>query len=61
MGFGANWLTGWFAYDRRALDLLGVDPSEKLAGFVHLGTPSLAPADRDRPALSTLVTRWKAA
>ena len=39
MGFGASWLTQWYAYDRRVLEKLGVAPHEKMAGFVHIGTP----------------------
>jgi nitroreductase len=58
LGYGANWLTGWFAFDRDVLDGLGVKPDEKLAGFIHIGTPSKAIEDRPRPALSDIVTRF---
>ena len=34
------WLTGWFAFDRDVLDGFGVKADEKLAGFIHIGTPS---------------------
>ena len=40
LGYGANWLTGWFAFDRDVLDGLGLKADEKLAGFIHIGTPS---------------------
>src|ERR1700738_1482516 len=39
LGYGANWLTGWFAFDRDVLEGLGVKADEKLAGFIHIGTP----------------------
>src|SRR5580765_4421565 len=58
LGYGANWLTGWFAFDRDVLDGLGVKPDEKLAGFIHIGTPSKPAEDRPRPALSDIVTRF---
>ncbi len=58
LGYGANWLTGWFAFDRDVLDGLGVKPDEKLAGFIHIGTPSKPTEDRPRPALSDIVTRF---
>ena len=58
LGYGANWLTGWFAFDRDVLDGLGLKPDEKLAGFIHIGTPSKAAEDRPRPALSDIVTRF---
>ena len=58
LGYGANWLTGWFAFDRDVLEGLGLKPDEKLAGFIHIGTPSQPSEDRPRPALSELVTRF---
>lgn len=58
LGYAANWLTGWFAYDRDALAALGVTEGEKLAGFVHIGTAKASPEDRPRPDLKTIVTRF---
>src|SRR5215468_730144 len=58
LGFGACWLTGWFAFDRDVLDGLGLKANEKLAGFIHIGTPSKPSGDRPRPALSEIVTRF---
>jgi nitroreductase len=59
MGYAASWLTEWYAYDRRVLDALGLAPSERIAGFVHIGRPAKPPEDRDRPKLETIVTRYK--
>jgi nitroreductase len=58
LGYGANWLTGWFAYDRDILDGLGLKPDERFAGFIHIGTPTKPSKDRPRPALSDVVTRF---
>lgn len=58
LGYGANWLTGWFAFDRGVLNELGLNANEQLAGFIHIGTPSRPVEDRPRPALSDLVTRF---
>jgi nitroreductase len=58
LGFGACWLTGWFAFDRDVLDGLGLKADERLAGFVHIGTPSKPSEDRPRPVLSDIVTRF---
>ncbi|HEY0329829.1 MAG TPA: nitroreductase [Rhodopseudomonas sp.] len=59
LGYGANWLTGWAAYDREVMTALGLAPEEKLAGFIHIGSrPSRAVDDRPRPALSEIVTRF---
>jgi nitroreductase len=49
MGFAACWLTEWFAYDRRVLAQLGLTETEKMAGFIHIGSAATRPADRIRP------------
>ncbi|MFC6049579.1 nitroreductase, partial [Methylobacterium hispanicum] len=56
-GFATAWLTEWFAYDRRALDALGLAPAERMAGFIHIGRPAEIPSDRPRPELAQIVTR----
>ena len=58
LGYGACWLTGWFAFDRDVLDGLGLKPDEKLAGLIHIGTPTKPSEDRPRPALTDIVTRF---
>lgn len=57
MGYATSWITEWYAYDRRVLDVLGLQPTERLAGFVHIGTATETPLDRPRPVLSNIVTR----
>ena len=58
LGYGACWLTGWFAFDRDVLDGFGLKADEKLAGFIHIGTAAKPAEDRPRPALSDIVTRF---
>ena len=58
LGFGATWITEWYAYDRNVLDALGLAPHEKITGFVHIGHPTQVPEDRPRPALADIVTRF---
>jgi nitroreductase len=58
LGFAANWLTEWYAYDRRVLEKLGLAPHERIAGFVHIGTAAKPPEDRPRPDLADIVTRF---
>jgi len=56
-GWGANWLTGKMAYDtvfRR--ELLGCREDERVAGFIHIGTETVAPQDRPRPDVEGLTT-----
>lgn len=57
-GFGANWITDWYAYDREALAILGVSPDEQVAGFIFVGTSAESPLERERPNLAGLVTEW---
>ena len=58
MGFATTWLTDWYAYDRTVLERLGVEPHEKMAGFIHIGTAPEPREDRVRPALADLVTHF---
>lgn len=60
-GFGANWLTGWPAYDDEARELLGLGAQERIAGFIHIGTPQLAAPERERPDPQALLSDWPAA
>ncbi|MGN6513219.1 MAG: nitroreductase family protein [Lysobacteraceae bacterium] len=57
-GFGAQWLTGWPAYDPEALRLLGLHDDERIAGFIHVGTPKLEAPERDRPDPRALLQDW---
>src|SRR5437879_8938328 len=58
LGYGACWLTGWFAFDRDVLDGIGLKANEKLAGFIAIGTPSKHCEYRPRPALGDIRTRY---
>jgi len=60
LGYGANWITEWYAYDRGVLDALGLAPHERIAGFVHIGRPPGPPEDRPRPPLDEIVTHFTA-
>lgn len=58
LGFGANWLSGWPAYNERVRDALGCDERDNIAGFIYIGTQTEKPEERERPALSDIVTAW---
>ena len=58
LGYAANWITEWYAYDPRVMKAMGLDPHERIAGFVHIGKAARPPEDRPRPALSEIVTRY---
>lgn len=58
LGFGAQWLTGWAAYDRGIADLLGLGEYERVLGFVHIGTPKDVPPEREHPDAAALLSDW---
>ena len=58
LGFGAQWLTGWAAYDTEIGKVLGLSTDEKIAGFIHIGTPKLEAPERDRPDAAALLDDW---
>jgi nitroreductase len=57
-GFGAQWLTGWPAYDDAILRLLGLGADERIAGFIHIGTAGIEVPERERPDPRALLTDW---
>ena len=57
-GYGANWITDWYAYDEAAGRLMGLTTNERVAGFVHIGTAAQAPLERIRPDMNAIVSEW---
>ncbi|MGC3938523.1 nitroreductase family protein [Roseobacter sp. EG26] len=56
-GWGANWLSGWPSHDRPFMQqALGLEPHERIAGFIHIGTETTAPPERPRPDLDSITT-----
>lgn len=59
LGFAAKWVTGPNCYDAEFRSAFGLDPSEQLIGFIHIGSPSGTRPAPDRPALSAHVRHWR--
>lgn len=59
LGFGAHWVTRWFAFDEEAAAMLGASEGERFVGFVHIGTPTTKLEERDRPDVAALTTVWQ--
>jgi nitroreductase len=59
LGFGAQWITEWYAYSEGVWNALQLGEGERVAGFVYIGTPKERPDDRERPALDDIVTAWQ--
>jgi nitroreductase len=58
MGLGAQWITGWFAFDREVLSAFGLAEGERVAGYIYIGTPVEVQGDRPRPVPASLTTRF---
>ena len=59
MGYGANWITDWYAYDDDALRLLGLGEGERVVGYIHLGASTDIPLERVRPQVGAIVEEWQ--
>jgi nitroreductase len=59
LGFGAQWLTGWAAYDAGVAALLGLAANEHVIGFVHVGTAKDVAPERVRPSLAEVASEWR--
>jgi len=55
-GWDAQWLTEWIAYDSELARELGLQPGERITGFLYVGRKTLPKTERDRPALDSILT-----
>lgn len=58
LGYGSTWITEWMTYSKTFTERFGLASNERIAGFVHIGTAKEKPADRERPQLVDIVSRW---
>jgi nitroreductase len=58
LGYVANWLTEWCAFDNAVKAKLGLKPGERIAGFIYIGKPAEPLEERVRPDLDSLITRF---
>ena len=58
LGYGASWISNWYADDAEGRRLLGLAPQERVVGFVHIGTHDGATPDRPRPDLADIVADY---
>ncbi len=57
-GFAAQWLTEWYSYDPDIAQILKLGSSERVSGFIYLGSATETPTERKRPVLSALTRIW---
>ena len=60
LGYVTGWVSEWCAYDRRFAAAIGLAEHERVAGFIHVGRPTVVVEDRPRPALAEIVTVFAA-
>ncbi len=59
MGFAAQWLTEWYAFDDDIARILGLGKHERMAGFVYVASREGDPTERARPEVGELVSHWQ--
>jgi nitroreductase len=59
LGYGAQWITEWYAYSDGVRAALRLGDNERVAGFIYVGTPKEKPDERERPALADIAEAWK--
>ena len=58
MGYAAQWLTEWYAYDTSVKQAIGAAPEDEIAGFLYLGNGISDLSDRARPEYEDIVSEW---
>ena len=59
LGYAAQWLTEWPAYDEAVVSALGGQPDTDLvAGFIHIGAMEEKPGERKRPVREEIIRYW---
>jgi nitroreductase len=58
LGYVANWLTEWPAFDPHVATKLGLQHGERVAGFIYIGKSPIALEERPRPDLAQITTRF---
>ncbi|MGI9491559.1 MAG: nitroreductase family protein [Geminicoccaceae bacterium] len=56
LGYSAQWLTEWPAYDERIKEALGIPADQHIIGFVSIGSAAEPPNERPRPDFDSIVS-----
>jgi nitroreductase len=59
LGYATCWITEWYAYSPHVRAALKLGNNERVAGFIYIGTARERQAERERPELGVIVTRWQ--
>ena len=56
LGYAAQWLTEWYAYNGSMIKELGGNPNtDKIAGFIYIGDKDKIPVERRRPSREKVI------
>ena len=56
LGYAAQWLTEWYAYNNSMIKELGGNPdTDKIAGFIYIGDKDKTPVERRRPSKEKVI------
>ena len=59
LGYAAQWLTEWYAYNHTLIKALDIDyKKQKIAGFIYIGKKSFQPKERARPDINTILQNF---
>ncbi len=58
-GFGAQWLTEWYAYDDSVNAALGAKDGDRVAGYIYIGVPRARALPRARPSVQSVTEFWE--
>jgi len=58
LGFQSQWVTNWCSFNKETQAELGLKPHESIAAFMHIGTSTCIPKDRQRPDLIEKVSYY---
>lgn len=58
MGYAAQWITEWYAYDANVGAALDLEEGERVAGFIYLGTANGELTERRRADPASRISRY---
>lgn len=58
MGFAAQWLTEWPSYHADVAAAFGCGPTDRIVGFIYIGTATETPTERPRPDPAAVIADW---
>ena len=58
LGYAAQWITEWYAYDEVITQELTNNNNDRISGFIYIGSATEKPTERGRPDLQSRISKW---